>query len=94
MTVYYQEDDIIGWGKPSLMASAVLQGFICKESLKYLGFESLTGQAKYNQMTKLEQTGSQFGKVATALPVATVQLKTVQTVNDCHDTAMATTRDE
>ena len=23
--------------------------------LKYLGFESLTGQAKHNQMTKLEQ---------------------------------------
>ena len=30
-------------------------------SLKYLGFESLTGQAKHNQMTKLEQPGSQFG---------------------------------
>ena len=30
-------------------------------SLKYLDFESLTGQAKHNQMTKLEQPGSQFG---------------------------------
>ena len=29
--------------------------------LKYLGFESLTGQAKHNQMTELEQPGSQFG---------------------------------
>ena len=29
--------------------------------LKYLGFESLTGQYKHNQMTELEQPGSQFG---------------------------------
>ena len=29
---------------------------------KYLGFESLIGQAiKHNQMTELEQPGSQFG---------------------------------
>ena len=29
---------------------------------KYLGFESLTGQAKHNQMTELEHPGSpQFG---------------------------------
>ena len=29
--------------------------------LKYLGFESLTRQAKHNQMTELEQPDSQFG---------------------------------
>ena len=40
------------------MVSAVLLFVI---SVKYLGFESLTGQAKHNQMSKLEQPGSQFG---------------------------------
>ena len=48
-------------GKPSLVASAVLQGFyVIKMLLKYHGCESLTGKAKHNQMTELEQPSSQF----------------------------------